>query len=204
MSGAERSLIYSHPTLYALIMRALYGAGYSARYRAISALVPDGADVFEACAGDAYLYRHYLQSRGVRYRAGEFNEEFVRHARARGIAMDPFDLRKDPVPEADIVILHASLYQFIPDHAQIVDRLLHAARPCLIVSVPIRNLSTSRWAAVRWIAARSDDPGDGEKPRRFDETSLDEFFTARYPDRILSRQLIEGGREKIYQLRGLR
>jgi hypothetical protein len=151
----NRSLIYAHPSLYQLLMRVIYAGGYAARYQALSQLIPDGADVFEACAGDAYLYRHYLQPRGIRYRAGEFNETFVTHARARGIEMQRFDLRKDPVPQADVVLIHASLYQFMPDHQQIIDRLLAAARQQLIVSEPVRNLSSSRWALIRWIASRS-------------------------------------------------
>lgn len=196
------SLIYAHPSVYQLLMRLIYAGGYSARYSALSQLIPDGADVFEACAGDAYLYRHYLQPRGIRYRAGEFNETFVAHARARGIEMARFDLRQDPVPQADVVLLHASLYQFMPDHRQIVDRLLAAARQQLILSEPVRNLSSSRWGLIRWIARRSADPGSGHKAQRFDEQSLDAFVAAHYADRVRQRVLIPGGRELIYCLEG--
>src|SRR5262245_16214742 len=83
--GAQvSSLIYAHPGIYQLLMRLIYAGGYSARYQAISELIPDGADVFEACAGDAYLFEHYLKARGIQYRAGELNAGFVAHARARG------------------------------------------------------------------------------------------------------------------------
>jgi len=201
-SHAAPSLIYAHPMLYRVVMQLLYGRGYVARYRAISALVPDGAEVFEACAGDAHLYEHYLRPRGIRYRAGEFNERFVAHARARGIEMHRFDLRQDEVPQADIVILHASLYQFMPEHRQVIERLLAAARHTLIVSEPIVNLATSRWALIRWIAKRSADPGSGDTPQRFDEASLDDFFRMHFADRIESSTRIDGGREKIYCLAG--
>ena len=201
-SAESLSLIYAHPALYRIVMQLLYGRGYVARYQAISALIPDGADVFEACAGDARLYEHYLRPRGISYRAGEFNERFVAHARARGIAMDRFDLRSDEIPRADVVILHASLYQFMPEHLQVVERLLAAARRTLIVSEPVVNLSTSQWALIRWIAKRSADPGSGDKPQRFDEASLDGFFRAHFADRIESSTLISGGREKIYCLSG--
>jgi hypothetical protein len=201
-SAESLSLIYAHPALYRVVMQLLYGRGYVARYQAISSLIPDGADVFEACAGDARLYERYLRPRGIAYRAGEFNERFVAHARARGIAMDRFDLRSDEVPRADVVILHASLYQFMPEHRQIVERLLAAARRTLIVSEPVVNLSTSRWALIRWIAKRSADPGSGDKPQRFDEASLDSFFRTHFADRIESSTVIEGGREKIYCLSG--
>ena len=195
------SLIYAHPSIYQLLMRLIYGSGFAARYRAISDLIPDGADVFEACAGDAYLYRRYLKARGVRYRAGEFNDSFIAHAQAQGIDMQRFDLRKDEVPAADIVILHASLYQFMPEHAAVVGRLLAAARRTLIVSEPVRNLSSSPNPLIRWVATRSADPGSGHKAQRFDEASLDAFFREHYSERVLQSALIPGGREKIYCLR---
>jgi len=197
------SLIYAHPSIYQLLMRVIYGAGFAARYQALSALVPDGADVFEACAGDAYLYEHHLKPRGVRYRAGEYNEGFVSHAQARGVAMQHFDLRRDEVPVADIVLLHASLYQFMPDHQAVVSRLLAAARQTLIISEPVRNLSSSPNPLIRWLARRSADPGSGHKEQRFDEASLDAFFSAHYAERIIGHSLIPGGREKIYCLRGM-
>ena len=198
------SLIYSHPTIYQLLMRLIYGGGgFAARYQALADLIPDGADVFEACAGDAYLYQRHLKARGIRYRAGEYNEGFIAHAQARGIAMERCDLRNDPVPAADIVILHASLYQFMPDHAAIVGRLLAAARRTLIVSEPVRNLSSSPNPLIRWLAQRSADPGSGHKQQRFDEASLDAFFTEHYAGAIEQRALIPGGREKIYCLRGM-
>ena len=196
------SLIYAHPAIYQLLMRLIYAGGYAARYQALSQLIPDGADVFEACAGDAHLYRHYLQPRGIRYRAGEFNATFVAHARARGIDMQRFDLRADEVPRADVVLLHASLYQFMPEHRQVVDRLLAAARQQLIISEPVRNLSSSRWGLIRWIARRSADPGSGHMAQRFDEQSLDEFVQGHYADRVRQRLLIPGGRELIYCLEG--
>jgi hypothetical protein len=197
------SLIYSHPAVYQLLMRVIYGGGFAARYQALSDLIPDGADVFEACAGDAYLYQHHLKARGIQYRAGEYNEGFIAHARARGIPMERFDLRSDPVPVADIVVLHASLYQFMPEHAAIVGRLLGAARRTLIVSEPVRNLSSSPNPLIRWLAQRSADPGSGHKQQRFDEASLDAFFAEHYAGAIEQSALIPGGREKIYCLRGM-
>jgi hypothetical protein len=196
------SLIYAHPGIYQLLMRLIYGSGFGARYRSISDLIPDGADVFEACAGDAYLYQRHLKARGVRYRAGEFNGNFVAHAQARGIDMQRFDLRQDEVPQADIVILHASLYQFMPDHAAVVGRLLAAARHTLIVSEPVRNLSSSPNPLIRWVATRSADPGSGHMAQRFDEVSFDAFIAEHFSDRVLQSALIPGGREKIYSLKG--
>jgi hypothetical protein len=158
--------------------------------------------VFEACAGDGYLYRRYLAPRGVRYRGGDINPAFLAHAARRRIPMAAFDLRRDEVPRADVVLLHASLYQFMPEHRRVVDKLLGAARRSLIISEPVKNLSSAGFGPVAWLARRSANPGDGDKPARFDEPSLDAFFAENYADRVERSLLIPGGREKIYCLRG--
>lgn len=181
-------------------MRALYGHRFELRYSALARLIPDGAEVFEACAGDTYLYRHYLKQRGIRYRGSDLSPVFVAHARARGIDLVRHDLAREPLPSADFVVLQASLYQFMPDPTPVVAKLLAAARVRLLVAEPIANLASSRLSLVRWLARRAVNPGDGHKPARFDERTLDAFFDAGFGARVERRQLVPGGREKIYSL----
>jgi hypothetical protein len=184
------------------VMRALYGRGFQARYRSLSALIEPDADVFEVCAGDAYLYERYLGPRGIRYRGGDLNPAFVRHAQRRGVPLSLLDLREDEVPAADYVVIQASLYQFMPDERALIDKLLRSARRMLLVAEPIRNLSSSGPRVLRWLAQRSADPGDGHKATRFDERGLDALFQTHYRDRIAHVAVTPGGREKIYGLRG--
>jgi hypothetical protein len=198
----QKSLVYSHPLVYEWLMRLLYGRAFQARYACLSELIPAEYDVFEACAGDAYLYRHYLAPRGVRYRGADLNAGFVDFATKRGIPIQRLDILNDPVPSADVVLLQASLYQFMPEHRLVVDKLLAAARRMLIIAEPVRNLASDAPRVIRWLAQRATNPGDGEKPLRFNEASLDQFFSTHYADRIQHRSLIPGGREKIYCLRG--
>jgi len=196
------SLVYSHPLVYHWVIRLLYGRRFEARYQAISDLIADGSEVFEACAGDGYLYSRYLSSRPVSYRGGDVNEGFIAHAKRRKIPMERVDILDGDIPEADIVLLQGSLHQFMPNHAFVVDKLLRAARRSLIISEPVRNLASNAPKAIAWIAQRSTNPGDGVKPLRFDEASLDAFFLGNYADRIQHQALIPGGREKIFCLRG--
>lgn len=195
------SPIYAHPLLYSAAMRALYGRRFQLRYSTLAELIPDGADVFEACAGDAYLFRQHLKPRGIRYRGSDLSPVFVAHGRARGIDLVRHDLAREPVPRADFVILQASLYQFMPDPTSVVEKLLAAARVRLLVAEPIANLASSRNALVRWLARRAVNPGDGHKPARFDEAALDAFFDRGFGERIERRIVVPGGREKIYSLR---
>lgn len=196
------SLVYAHPWLYQAVMRALYGRGFEARYRAIAELIEPGSDVFEVCAGDGYLYRRYLAPKGVRYAGGDINEAFLRHARQSGVAIRRLDATRDPIPVADYVVLQASLYQFIPNHVSLIESLLGAARRSLIVAEPIVNLSTSASPLIRWLAQRSANPGDGHKAARFDAASLDAALRGPFGDRIQSSVTIARGRERLYRLRG--
>jgi len=200
--SAAVSLVYAHPWLYQGVMRALYGRGFDARYRAVAERIEPGSEVFEVCAGDAYLYRRYLQPKAVRYAGGDINAAFVRHAQRRGIALQQLDAVHDRIPVADYVVMQASLYQFIPNHVRLIERLLGAARRSLIIAEPIVNLSTSSSGLVRWLAQRGANPGDGHKAARFDAASLDAALRAHFGDRIQSSVTIARGRERLYCLRG--
>ena len=196
------SLVYAHPWLYQGVMRALYGRGFDERYRAIAELIEPGSEVFEVCAGDGYLYRRYLRPKRVRYSGGDINEAFLRHARRSGVAIHRLDALRDPIPVADYIVIQASLYQFIPNHVQLIESLLGAARRSLIVAEPIVNLSTSSSPLIRWLAQRSANPGDGHKAARFDAASLDAALSEHFGDRIESSVSIARGRERLYRLRG--
>lgn len=200
--SAGVSLVYAHPWLYQGVMRALYGRGFDARYRAVAELIEPGSEVFELCAGDAYLYQRYLRHKAVRYAGGDINATFVRHALRQGIPLRHFDAGRDPIPVADYVVLQASLYQFIPNHIRLIQSMLSAARRSLIIAEPVVNLSTSSSAAIRWLAQRGADPGDGHKVARFDETSLEATLRVSFGDLIQSSATIARGRERLYCLRG--
>jgi methionine biosynthesis protein MetW len=200
--SAATSIIYRHPAVYQALMRVLYGRGFDERYSAIAELIEPGSEVFEVCAGDAYLYEHHLARRGVRYRGGDLSEVFVRHAQRRGITLERLDVARDPIPVADYVVMQASLYQFIPEHGRVIAALLGAARQQLILAEPVENLSTSSSALVRWLARRSANPGDGHKAERFDATSLDAALRGSFGEHVEFSRPIARGREMLYCLRG--
>lgn len=95
-------------------MRMLYGRNFRARYEALAAEIPPHAQVIDLCAGDAYLYRHYLRKKGVNYLGLELSPQFVAAGQAQGVALQEFNVWKDKIPAAEVVIMQASLYQFLP------------------------------------------------------------------------------------------
>lgn len=198
------SLIYRSAAGYELLMRVLYGRHYAARMRAVAEQVPDGASVLELCCGPGTLYRRHLRGRTSGYVAVDVNEGFVTRLRRRGVDARHLDLAaEDALPGADVVILQASLYHFLPQPERILDRMLAAAREQVIVSEPVRNLATSRIGLVARLGRRGADPGVGGHAERFTEASL-EALMARYRERILRSFAIPGGREMVCVLAGQR
>jgi len=195
------SLVYRSPLGYEMLMRVLYGRNYGARMRVVAERVPRGASVLELCCGPGTLYLRHLRGRAGSYVGLDVNEGFVDALRRRGVDARRLDLADAaaPLPAADVAIMQASLYHFLPDAAAILDRMLAAARDRVVVSEPVRNLATSGLPGVALLGRRAADPGVGSHAERFTEATLDELM-ARYQERTLAAFAIPGGREKVYVL----
>ncbi|MFD0362230.1 methionine biosynthesis protein MetW [Nocardia sp. GCM10030253] len=194
------SLIYRNRIVYELAMRGLYGRHYGARYRAIAAIVPDGASVVELCCGPATLYSRYLRGKSIDYMGLDLNEGFIARVAKAGGRGAVRDLHSDsPLPEADYLVMQASLYHFLPEPGPLIDRMLAAAGKQVIIAEPIRNLASSDNRVLAALGQRFTDAGDGAQAHRFTEATLDEFFRD-YESRVVERSLIAGGREKLFVL----
>ena len=118
-------------------------------------------------------------AKAVDYTGLDLNARFVARVERRGGRGCVWDLHDDrPLPEADIVVMQASLYQFLPDPAPVVRRMLAAARERVIIAEPVRNLVDSRVPLARRAGRRQTDPGSATRPRRFDEPTLDAFVAS--------------------------
>ena len=201
MGKQATGLIYRHAAAYELLMHALYGRHHAGRLRAVAEQIPPGASVLELCCGPGSLYLGSLRHRAGSYIGLDANPGFVARLRARGVDARVRDLGAGaaPLPHAEVVVMQASLYHFLPGATAIVDRMLEAASRSVIVSEPIRNLTSSRIPWLGAIARRMTDPGVGQETsaRRFTEASLDQLMK---PYDIRSAFLAPGGRDKIYVL----
>jgi SAM-dependent methyltransferase len=194
------SLVYSSPLVYEGVMILLYGRHYLSRYRALDGLIPAGSSVVELCCGPGFLFDRYLRHRSVSYTGLDSNPRFIERLGRRGGRGEVRDLGDEtPLPESDYVIMQASLYQFLPDAGPVVGRMRRAARVQVIIAEPVRNLASGGLPVVAALAARQTDAGFGDRPRRFTEQTLDDFF-ASLPTRPSRSFLIPGGREKVYIL----
>ena len=196
------SLIYRSASLYEFAMLLLYGRHYASRYRAIAGLIPAGSSVLDLCCGPAHLYHRYLRTKAVRYTGLDVNANFISRLIRRGGLGQVWDLRgEEALPEADYVIMQASLYHFLPDASPIVDRMLRAAQKRVIIAEPIRNLANSNSRLLSLLGRFFTNPGAGEHIHRFTKASLAGFFSG-YASRVVESFTIAGGREQVYVLRG--
>jgi SAM-dependent methyltransferase len=199
------SLIYRTSAGYELVMRALYGRHYAARMRVVAQRIPANASVLELCCGPGTLYKRYLRGHVGSYTGLDLNEGFVARLRREGVDARRLDLAQDgvPLPRADVVLIQASLYHFLPDPTALLERMLAAARDRVIVAEPVRNLASSQIPLIRSIGSRGTDPGGAgnSHEQRFTEATLDALME-RYLDRRQETFLIPGGREKVYVLAG--
>jgi SAM-dependent methyltransferase len=138
-------LAYIHPLAYELVMRALHRGRHRDRYSVVARLVPAGSTVADLCCGTGGLARHLRHAQS--YAGFDINERFVMHARARGIDAHVWNALQMPVPQADVIVLQASLYQFHPDEELLLRNALAAARHRVIVAEPI---STWTRGGRRW------------------------------------------------------
>lgn len=172
-----QSPIYWHPVLYAATMRLLYGKHYTARYVDIAGLIPAGSRVIDVCMGDGRLYTDFLKDKNVSYLGLDINARFVRHAQKRGIPAQVFDLNQEALPPSDYVVMQGSLYHFIPNEREILEKLLAATRSKLIISEPVKNLSSSSNRLVAWLARKASTTQNGKAENRFHSVNLVSLFT---------------------------
>lgn len=194
-----RSLIYWRPWLYSLFIRFSYGRHSRARYEAIASLVDRGSSLVDVCCGDCRVFQ-FLKGKDVDYLGLDFNPAFIRAAHKKGIKAHLCDIREDPVPSTDYVLIQGSLYQFIDEKDAILEKLLKAAKKHLIISEPVKNKANSTFAPASWLARKLSNPGDGDKPFKFDAQT---FRSALHPvrARIVKEFTAANGIDSIVMLK---
>ena len=183
-------------------MRVLYGRYYAARDAAVAAHVPDGASVLELCCGPARLYERELRGRIGPYVAIDASERFVARLRRRGIDARRGDAATAELPVADIVVMQAGLYHFLPAADAMLRRMRAAARAAVIVAEPVRNLAASGNGLLARLGAGASATAEGAQPQRFDAASLRALVRGGFGDAIAFHGAIPGGREELYVLTG--
>jgi hypothetical protein len=81
-----------------------------------------------------------------------------------------------PWPEADVVVMMGSFYQFIPRQDLLLERMLRAARRRVIVCESVRHLATSPNPIVSFLGRRLSDPVGGRSVHRLGRAEMADLF----------------------------
>ncbi|OGV94545.1 hypothetical protein A3A66_00795 [Microgenomates group bacterium RIFCSPLOWO2_01_FULL_46_13] len=166
-----RSPIYWHPTIYTLFMRALCFGYYNERYQEVADLIPSNSSVLDVCCGDCKLF-DYIKFKKVTYVGVDFNKVFVDVAKKRGLHVQQANVLIDNLPQADYIVMISSLYQFIPHHQQMIEKLLSVSKKAVIIRECVKSHSTSPNPLVSTVGKLLNNPGDGMKTKRFNKLTL--------------------------------
>ena len=120
----------------------------------------------DVCCGDSYL-QSFFENKNIEYLGLDFNPTFINFSSKRGINAKLFNIYKDDIPQADYIVIQTSLYQFIPNHDQILQKLYQAADKYLIITETLKSLGGSGNKFVSSIGRFLNNPGDGVKAERF-------------------------------------
>ncbi|PIQ83424.1 MAG: hypothetical protein COV75_07580 [Candidatus Omnitrophica bacterium CG11_big_fil_rev_8_21_14_0_20_63_9] len=191
---SQTSLLYRRPWLYHWAMRLLHARRERRRFEAIAAHIPAGVSVVDVCSADCALYRYYLQDKGIDHLGVDLNPRLLYRGGRAGSRVRLMDVRREELPQAEVVVMQASLYQFIPDHHAMMQRLLRAARQRVIIAEPINNWSSSSSGWRRRLSQRWTNPGTGPVPHRFGRADLEQLFR-QYGARLIQEHA--RGRELI-------
>lgn len=187
-----RGFVYWHPLIYRAAMKAVYGDCFDRRYKLIADEIPDNSRVDDFCCGDAKLYFNYLRPKNIQYRGFDLNPVFVRWLKRRSIEAFTFDLKTDSVPPGQILVLQASLYQFIPNQRKILDKLFSSGHDKIIIAEPVANLSQSQNRFIRGLARWATEKEKNTSSKRFNREQVLDLFKQYSACRV-----IEAGRELI-------
>lgn len=137
----------------------------------MSNLIPPRSSVVDICCGTCQIYK-YLRMKNIHYIGIDFNSIFIKNAQKKGIDCRMINIKHEEIPKADFIIIQGSLYQFIPDHISILEKLFYSANRALIIAEPIKNHIQSNSKAISYLSRLLNNPGDGIKDQRFTVESL--------------------------------
>jgi len=130
--------LYISPHFYSLGMRLLYGKYYENSYKQVVKLIPNNSSVVDVCCGDGKLY-NYLKKKNIVYICLDSSKPFINFLKNKGVDARLTDVSRDPIPQADYIILQRSLYQF-KNQDKLIKKLLKSTKKTLIISESIQNL----------------------------------------------------------------
>lgn len=172
---SDRSPIYWTAIGYDIFMRLLCGGEESKSLSRIGGLIPKGSSVSDLCCGTARLYRDVLQGKGCRYLGLDANGHFILSLRRRGINVKLHNVLTDEIDPADYVVMCNSFYHFYDKKDEILAAMRKSANKGVIISEPVKNISSNSFSPLAALARILTNPGIGDYQKRFDLVEFRDF-----------------------------
>jgi hypothetical protein len=174
-------------------MNLLYGGGYTKRFEPIfqelEKVLP--ASVTEFCFGDVYIAR-WCENNGIAWKGIDLNPGFVRMAKTAGFHAKEADVLELPAyPPADVGIIAGALYHFTDVELRDFLEKVFLATPVLVVSEPVRNLSTSMGFVGKIIAGALTHTAKRETHFRYTREGLLDILSSRSKELNFSIRLVK-------------
>lgn len=171
------SIIYRNIVIYRFLMNILYFFRYKERFQTVINEIKkeNPQSVLDVCFGDVYVAQ-YCKKNKIEWTGLDINDYFVKNAVENGFnALKEDILQAEKLPQADCVVMIGSLYHFHSQISDVLKKLLAASVKNVIISEPIKNLSSSG-GIIGFIATKSADAGNGDENFRYNEKSLTEML----------------------------
>jgi glycosyltransferase involved in cell wall biosynthesis len=172
---ADRSPIYWTGRGYDFVMQILCGKTNQETLAAVAGHIPENASVVDLCCGTAMLYRTQLKAKNCKYLGLDANGHFVMSIRRRAISSQLHNTAKDPIPEADYIVMCNSFYHFHDKADELLEKMRAAAKKAVILTEPVRNMSTGGFGPLARFSNWLTNPGVGDYTQRFTPESFRAF-----------------------------
>lgn len=189
------SLVYKNIYIYRILLNIIYQGRYKSRFSAITPLLQGSHSVTELCFGDIHIAK-FCNENHINWIGYDLNNSFVKFAQKHGYAALYSDILKlESLPKSDIVLVQGSLYHFHQD-IEALFSLIFASTNTLIISEPIKNLSSSK-GLIGILARRSANTGKGEEPFRYTEATIIKMLDSIKRDFKIDYRIISKDRDII-------
>lgn len=169
-----KSPAYWNALLYELSVKLLWRKKKSReilRWEKARQWIPKASSVVEVAAGTGRFYLEMLSNHVKSYIALDINPAFVKNMTLKGIPALQTDLRKDPIPGTDVVVMISALYHFKNIAPEFLKKLQIAARDRVVIVEPISQ-PLDRKSLYDRIRAKLVDIGEGPIFQRYSEEEL--------------------------------
>ncbi len=128
---AKKSLMYSHPKVYDLILKFLHGNSLKERYEIISREIGSNKKVIDVGCGTG-KFAQFLD-KTCEYNGIDLNEKFAEHAKNKGLNIKTGNLLDEKnYSQCDVTLICDVLHHVIPNDKKLIEICMNISKKTII------------------------------------------------------------------------